>query len=134
MSAARSGSVRGCDPLQTDWGLRGLAEVTVVQAADFWNLYDLARGGELDRPWVGCVLIERGMGARLMVIDEVTGQDSRQVSVAKDKNVVEAVAADRTDQALGAGILPGAVRRREDFVDAQALHAAPNGSPSPWSR
>src|SRR5262249_47290295 len=101
MSAARSGSVRGCDPLQTDWGLRGLAEVTVVQAADFWNLYDL----------VGCVLIEREMGARLMVIDEVTGQDSTQVSFAKDKNVVEAGAADRTDQALGEGILPGAVRR-----------------------
>jgi hypothetical protein len=26
-------------------GLRGLAEVAVVQAADFWKLHDLARRG-----------------------------------------------------------------------------------------
>jgi hypothetical protein len=44
-----------------------LAEVAVVQAADFWNLHDRARRGELDRPEVGCVLVEREMGARVMV-------------------------------------------------------------------
>jgi hypothetical protein len=44
-------------------GLRGPAEVAVVQAADFGNLHDLARRRELDRPGVGCVLVEREMGA-----------------------------------------------------------------------
>ena len=63
------------------------------------------------------------MGARLMVIDEVVGQDSTQVSFAKDKSVVEALAADRTDQALGERILPGAVWRRENFLDLHTLHA-----------
>jgi hypothetical protein len=53
--------------LRIDWGLCGLAEVAVVQAADFWNLHDLARRGELDRPEIGCVLVEREMGARVMV-------------------------------------------------------------------
>jgi hypothetical protein len=38
----------------------------VVQAADFWNLHDRARRGELDRPEVGCVLVEHEMGARVM--------------------------------------------------------------------
>jgi hypothetical protein len=68
--------------LRIDWGLRGLAEVAVVQAADFWNLHDLARRGELDRPRVGCVLVEREVRARLVVIGEVVGQDSAQVSFA----------------------------------------------------
>ena len=52
-----------CGPLRTGWGLRGLAEVAVVQAADFWNL-DLARLGARDRPEVGGVFVEREMGAR----------------------------------------------------------------------
>jgi Beta-lactamase len=51
------------DPLRDQLGLRGLAEVAVVQAADFWNLHDRARRGELDRPAVGCVLVECEMGA-----------------------------------------------------------------------
>ena len=72
----------------------------MVQAADFWNLHDLARRGELDRPEVGCVLVERETGARLVVIIEVTGQDSTQVSFAENKDVIETLAADRTDQAL----------------------------------
>jgi hypothetical protein len=75
--------------LRDEPGLRGPAEVAVVQAADFWNLHDLARRGELDRPGVGCVLVEREMGARLMVIGEVAGKDSTQVSFAEDKDVVE---------------------------------------------
>jgi hypothetical protein len=59
----------------------------------------------------------------LMVIGEVPGQDSAQVSFAEDKHVVETLAADRTDQALGEGVLPGAVPRCENFLDPQALHA-----------
>jgi hypothetical protein len=38
---------------------------------------------------VGCVLVEREMGARLMVIGQVAGKDSTQVSFAEDKDVVE---------------------------------------------
>jgi len=79
----------------------------MVQTADFWNLNDRARLGARDRPKVGSVLDEREMGARLMVVGEVSGQDSTQVSVVDDQNVVEALAADRTDQALGEWILPG---------------------------
>ena len=103
---ARSWRVRGCDSLRIGWGLRGLAEVAVVQTADFWNLHDLARRGEADRPEVGGVLVEREMGARLVVIIEVTGQDSTQVSFAEDKDVIETLASNRssarrTDSARG---------------------------------
>ena len=64
------------------------------------------------------------MGARFVVIDEVTGQDSTQASFAEDENVVGALAADRTDQALGERILSGAVRVVKDFLHLHPLHAA----------
>jgi hypothetical protein len=70
-------------------GLRGLAEVAVVQAADFWKLHDLARREELDGPELGCILVEREVCACLMVIGEVAGQDAAQMSLAEDENVVE---------------------------------------------
>ena len=79
----------------------------MVQAADFWTLHDLARRGRLDGPEVGCVLVEREVRARLVVIGEVVGQDSAQVSFAEHEDVVETLAPDRTDQALREGILPG---------------------------
>jgi len=39
--------------------------------------------------------------------------------------MIQALAPDRTDQALGERVLPGAVRRREDFLDAHALYSLP---------
>jgi hypothetical protein len=51
----------------------------VVEAADFGKLHDLPRRGTLDRPEVGCVLVEREMCTRLMVIGEVASQDVAEV-------------------------------------------------------
>jgi hypothetical protein len=90
--------------------LRGQAEVAVVQAADFWKLHDLARRGELDGPELGCILVEREVCARLMVIGEVAGQDAAQVSVAKDEHVIQTFASDGTDQAGLMGGRPPVVR------------------------
>jgi hypothetical protein len=53
----------------------------VVQAADFWNLHDLTRLGARDRPRVGGVLLEREVGARLMVVSKVCVQRRRTCSV-----------------------------------------------------
>jgi len=39
--------------------------------------------------------------------------------------VIQTLAPDRTDEALGERILPRAVRRCEDFVDPHALHSVP---------
>ena len=58
----------------------------MVQAADFWKLHDLARRGELDGPELGCILVEREVCARLMVIGAVAGQDAAQVSLAEDEH------------------------------------------------
>ena len=82
-------------------GLRGLTEIAVVQAADFGKLHDYAFRGAFDGPEVGCVFVEREVGARLMVIVEVAGQDAAEV----------------------VRILPRAVRGGEDFRDTHALEA-----------
>jgi hypothetical protein len=66
----------------------------VVKATDFGTLHDLPRRGTRNRPEVGCVLVEREMCTRLMVIREVAGQDAAQVSLAEHEDVVQTLAAD----------------------------------------
>ena len=44
---------------------------------------------------------------------------------AENENVIQTLAPDRTDEALGERILLRAVRRCEDFVDLHALHSGP---------
>src|SRR3989442_6645742 len=65
------------------------------------------------------------MSASAVIVVEVAGQDAAKVSFAENENVIQTLAPDRTDEALGERILPGAVLRREDFGDPQALHAGP---------
>src|SRR5262245_34128898 len=48
--------------------LRGLADVTMVQAADFGKLHDPLCRGEFDRPPVGRVLVEGEVRPHLMVV------------------------------------------------------------------
>jgi hypothetical protein len=67
---------RSGDALPPAGELRGLAEVAVVQPADFWKLRDLSRRGELNGPELGCILVERKVRATLMIIPEVAGQDA----------------------------------------------------------
>jgi hypothetical protein len=85
-----------------------LADVAVVQAADFGKLDDLSCDGELDRPKIGCVLVQREMGTRLMVVGEVSGQDAAEVLLAEDEHVIQALAPDRADEPFRERILPGA--------------------------
>jgi len=47
------------------------------------------------------------------------------VPFAENENVIQTLAPDRTDEALGKRVLPGAVWRREDFLDPHALHSVP---------
>jgi hypothetical protein len=47
------------------------------------------------------------------------------VPFAENEDVIQTLAPDRTDEALGKRILPRAVRRGEDFVDPHALHSVP---------
>ena len=75
------------------------------------------------------VLDEAGTGRPGSITPAVAGQDAAQVPVAKDGGMIETLVPDRANKALHERILPWALRRREDFRDAHALHAMPNGAP-----
>jgi hypothetical protein len=74
-----------------------LADVAVVQAADFGKLDDLSCDGKLDRPEVGRVLVQREVSTRPVVVGEVLGQDAAEVSLAEDEHVIQALAPDRAE-------------------------------------
>jgi hypothetical protein len=54
-------------------------------------------------------------------VREVRNQDASQMPLAKDGDVIEAVAPDGADEPLRERILPRRLRRRENFADAQAV-------------
>src|SRR5207247_10319994 len=62
---------------------------------------------------------------RAVVVREVPSQGAAQVPFAKDEYVIQTLVPDGADEPLREGVLPRAVRRREDFTDAHALHALP---------
>src|SRR5207245_4445517 len=97
----------------------------MVEATDFPNREDPAEFRPLNSPAVGGILFEREVSTGPVVVREVAGQGAAQVSFAKDEDVIQTLAPDGADQPLREGILPWAVRRRQDFTDAHALHALP---------
>src|SRR5213596_4169299 len=97
----------------------------MMQTTDFGNLHDPARLGELDGPDVQRILVEREVSTRPVVVREVASQGAAQVPFAEDEYVIQTFAPDGADEPLREGVLPRTVRGREDFTDAQALHALP---------
>ncbi len=91
----------------SDAGLRRPADAAMMQATDFRNLHDPSRLGVLDGPGVRCALVEREMSATVVIVPEVPGRDAAQVPFAEDEteNVIQTLAPDRTDKALGERIL-----------------------------
>ena len=58
------------------------------------------------------------MSASPLVVFEIQLQDTTQARFMQDDDVVQALAANRADQALDIGILPRRLRSGEDFADA----------------
>jgi len=97
----------------------------MVEATDFANRDDPAEFRPLNWPAVGSILGEREVSTRPVVVREVTSQGAAQVPFAKDEYVIQTLAPDGADEPLREGVLPRALRRREDFTDTHALHALP---------
>jgi hypothetical protein len=75
-----------------------------MQTTDFGDRAALRR---LDWATVGGILVEREMCASLMVVREVGGQDAAQVPFTEDKNVIQTLPSDRTDEASAKGFSMG---------------------------
>ena len=97
----------------------------MMQAADFGNRDDRAAFRRLNGRSGGCVLVERKVSARLVIVPEVAGQNAAQVAFAQHESLIEAIPTDRGDEALGEGVLPGAGGRGQDFTDSHPLHTLP---------
>jgi len=97
----------------------------MVKATDFANLDDPAEFWLLNWPAMGRILVERQVSACPVVVREVASQGTAQVRFAEDDDVIQTLAPDGADEAFREGVLPRAVRRRQDFTDAHALQALP---------
>src|SRR3989454_2509960 len=97
----------------------------MVEATDFANRDDSAEFRPLNSPAVGRILVEREVSTRPVVVREVASQGAAQVPFAKNADVIQTLAPDGADEPLREGVLPRALRRREDFTNTPALHALP---------
>src|SRR2546429_7561265 len=90
-----------------------------MQAAAFRNLDHLAERRKRDRSADGRIFFERQMRTASFVVFEIRLQDATQAWFIQDDAVVQALAANRSDQSLDIGILPRRSRSREDVANAQ---------------
>jgi hypothetical protein len=96
-----------------------------MESADFRQRNDRPLFGWLDGAWLGRVFLERQMRTRAVVVAEEAAQTTTQVSLIQYDHVIEQLAADCTDYALGKRVLPGRARCSKNLGDADALHPAP---------
>src|SRR5437773_11525537 len=81
----------------------------------------------LDGPAVGRILVEGEVSARPGIVREVADQDAAQVPFAKDEDMIQTLAADRADESLREGVLPQAIRRRQNFTRSEERSVGKEG-------
>ena len=75
----------------------------------------------------GRVAIEREMSPRAVVVVDVLAQHAAQMIFAEGDDVVGALAADATDDALDEGVLPWRSPCADHLLDAEGLHSLAKG-------
>jgi len=84
----------------------------VVPSTDFTNLDHLAFwGGLCSSEWRG-VFAEREMSAPLMVIGNVRSESTMQRALAEDDDVIQTLAANRSNEPFNVGPMPRRARSR----------------------
>src|SRR5437899_6672480 len=71
---------------------------------------------------MGAIAVESLMRARRVVVGEVPAQQASEMPFVEDDDVIEAFPSNRSNHALGIGVLPGRAWGDEDLVDPHALH------------
>src|ERR1700730_16253115 len=61
------------------------------------------------------------MSAGTLVVVDVRGEDAAQMALVEDHDVIQTLAANRTDHALDVRVLPGRSWRRDDLCDRHRL-------------
>ena len=88
-------------------GLRRSSDVAVVEAADVGQGNHAAELGWLDGARLGCILLEREMRPRVVVVAEIAAQTTAEMSLAQDDHMVEKLTAEGADDSFGEGFCQG---------------------------
>ncbi len=86
--------------------LRRAAYVSVVQPTDLRNGHDLAVARRRDQSRDGRIFAERQVPPKFQIVLDISVQDAAQPAFIPDDDVIEAFAADGSDQTLRVGVLP----------------------------
>ena len=88
-----------------------------MQAADLRNSHDGTDRGWLNAPRNRCIPLQGEMRPGLVVMEDVLVEDPPEMVLVENDEMVEAFSADRPDDSLGVGVLPGGLGRGEDLPD-----------------
>ena len=107
-----------------DGGLSGGALVAVMKPADLGDCDDTPGWDRLYLAPAWAVATETLVRPRNVVVAEVRAKQATRVAFVEHDDEIEAFAANRADDALGEGILPGSARCNDDLANAHALDPA----------
>ena len=86
---------------------RGSTLIAMMQTADLREGNNIACRVKLYATRPRAVLFEREMRSGVMMILKIARQYAAQVTLFEDDNLIQAFTADRTNETLGVGVLPG---------------------------
>jgi hypothetical protein len=100
-----------------------------MQTADLGYSNDGTDRRRLNAPRNRCISLQGEMGPGLVVVADVFAEDLAEVIFAEDDQVVQTLPADRTDDALRVGVLPGGLGRGDDSLRPRPATRWRNQSP-----
>ena len=109
--------------------LRRAPLVVMVKTADFRDLDHRSAIWWLHGARLRRVLVQRQVRPRSVIVLHVAPHNSPQVRFAEYDDVIEALPAKGPDYSLRVRILPGTVRRNDNFLDVERLHPVPKRQP-----
>lgn len=89
----------------------------MVQPAKFRN--SIYPADHLDLSRVRALFLQRQMRTGAVVVIDITAEGAFEMLGVKDDEVVQALPPNRADQSLSVRVLPGTLRRRQDFFDSE---------------
>ncbi len=101
----------------------------MVQSTDLRERDHVAHLGRLDRSRHGTVVVQRPVSAGVMVVSDVAAENSTEMLLVEDQDMVEALSTNGADQPFAIRILPRRVGRSPNLFDADRLDAS-EASPS----
>src|SRR5919202_6874780 len=97
----------------------------MMQPTHFWDFPDQPKLRPLDRPRHRTIHVQRPMRAPVMIILEISSQEPPQMARVQDDHVVQAVAADTSDESFDVGVLPRSPGSNQYFFNAHMPHPLP---------